>query len=141
MLRHDPGGAAAVSTQGGACVMANEAKQGLRDAVRTVCARADDLFGLIRANAGGIWGARQIAQVAQAHGIHRTVISLSDRSQGAMANVAFAVSLPVASVQRRLEPTVVTKGERGPQLAFPEGEVVVPRGVGLTFEPKDWVKA
>lgn len=131
VAKRDIRGLRTVREQGGVPIMADEALHDLRDAVELLARGAVDLFGLKLVKTGGLWRARQLAALAEAHGVRCVVISPFDSSIGAAANVLLAASLPGPLLPQGLGTTVVATGDDGPQLTFEDGKITVPRGVGL----------
>lgn len=129
--RHDVAGLRAVRCHGGVPVMADESLHELRDAATLLTSGAVDLFGLKLVKTGGLFRARQVAELAEAYGVACVVISPFDSVLGATANVHFAASLPAPLLPQGLGTTVVAGGDSGPPLRFEDGHIVVPRGVGF----------
>lgn len=131
VARHDLAGLRAVRCHGGVPVMADESLHDLRDAATLLTSGAVDLFGVKLVKTGGLFRARQLAEMAEAYGVDCVVISPFDSVLGATANLLFAASLPGPLLPQGLGTTVVAGGDDGPPLHFEEGQIVVPRGVGL----------
>jgi len=100
--RADVEGAAALRRETGVPLAADEGVGGMRDAAEILRRGAADVLVLKPVTMAGVWRARQVAALAEAHGIGCVVSSAFDTQVGGSACVQLARSLPNAPYAHEL---------------------------------------
>lgn len=125
-----------VREHGALPIMADESLHDLRNAVELLSSGAVDLFGLKLVKTGGLWRAKQLAELAEAYHVPCVVISPFDSLLGAAANLHLAASLPGPLLPQGLGTSVVASGDPLGTLEFVDGFIEVPAGPGLGVHPQ-----
>ncbi|HUW86963.1 MAG TPA: enolase C-terminal domain-like protein [Candidatus Paceibacterota bacterium] len=132
---HDLAGMAELRNRSEIPIAADDAVWSIRDALAVVQARAADIINVYVSEAGGLFPARAIAEIAAASGISTWVGSMPELGIGTAANLHLAASLPSYELAADACGFLYHKGDViSETFEVVSGCINVPTGPGLGVE-------